>query len=70
MNVRKSLVGRIAMLALVLIGFTSLYLYAPPLEIIHWPNLHQDDVEPGLERMSCLLGRLPEGVDTYGFLRL
>jgi hypothetical protein len=56
------------MLALVLIGFISLYNYAPPSEIIHWPDLHQDDIGPGLARLSCLLDKLPEGVDTYGFL--
>ncbi len=39
MNVRKLLAGRLAILALVMIGFVSLYLYAPPMEIIHWPEL-------------------------------
>lgn len=68
MNVRKLLAGRLAILALVMIGFVSLYLYAPPMEIIHWPELHQDDIGPGLARLSCLQGRLPDGVDTFGFL--
>ncbi len=68
MNVRRLLADRIAVLALVLVGLVSLYLYAPPLEMIHWPDLHQDDIGPGIQRLSCLLDKLPEDVDTFGFL--
>ena len=56
------------MIALVCVGLVSLYLYAPPLEVIHWPELHQDDIGPGIQRLSCLLDKLPADVDTYGFL--